>query len=62
MCHWRMSNTVNDMIDRETHAKLQELYEITKKNAERLEQESKDLDEKLKRTEAQLKLWKGTGL
>ena len=61
MCHWRMSNTVNDMIDRDIHAKLQELYEITKKNAERLEQESKDLDEKLKRTEAQLKLWKGTG-
>ena len=64
-----MSDTVNDMIDREIHAKLQELYELTKKNAERLEQESKDLfavlcdlDEKLKRTEAQLKLWKGTGL
>ena len=57
-----MSDTVNDMIDRETHAKLQELYELTKKNAERLEQESKDLNEKLKRTEAQLKLWKGTGL
>ena len=62
MCHWRMSDTVNDMIDREIHAKLQELYELTKKDAERLAKESKDLDEKLKRTEAQLKLWKGTGL
>lgn len=62
MCHWRMSRTVNDMIDREIHAKLQELYELTKKDAERLVKESKDLDEKLKRTEAQLKLWKGTGL
>ena len=62
MCHWRMSRTVNDMIDREIHAKLQELYELTKKDAERLAKESKDLDEKLKRTEAQLKLWKGTGL
>ena len=57
-----MSDTVNDMIDREIHAKLQELYELTKKDAERLAKESKDLDEKLKRTEAQLKLWKGTGL
>ena len=53
---------MNDMIDRDIHAKLQELYELTKKNAERLEQESKDLNEKLKRTEAQLRLWKGTGL
>ncbi len=57
-----MSRTVNDMIDREIHAKLQELYELTKKDAERLTKESKDLDEKLKRTEAQVKLWKGTGL
>ena len=57
-----MSDTVNDMIDREIHAKLQELYELTKKDAERLTKESKDLNEKLKRTEAQLKLWKGTGL
>jgi hypothetical protein len=50
------------MIDRETHAKLQELYEITKKDADRLKEESKGLDEKLKRSQAQLKLWKGTGL
>ena len=57
-----MSDTVNDMIDREIHAKLQELYELTKKVAERLTKESKDLNEKLKRTEAQVKLWKGTGL
>ena len=57
-----MSRTVNDMIDREIHAKLQELYELTKKVAERLTKESKDLNEKLKRTEAQVKLWKGTGL
>ncbi len=57
-----MSRTVNDMIDREIHAKLQELYELTKKDAERLTKESKDLNEKLKRTEAQVKLWKGTGL
>lgn len=53
---------MNDMIDREIHAKLQELYELTKKDAERLTKESKDLNEKLKRTEAQVKLWKGTGL
>lgn len=57
-----MSDTVNNMIDREIHAKLQELYELTKKDAERLTKESKDLNEKLKRTEAQVKLWKGTGL
>ena len=57
-----MSRTVNDMIDREIHAKLQELYELTKKDAERPTKESKDLNEKLKRTEAQVKLWKGTGL
>jgi len=50
------------MIDREIHAKLQELYEITKKDADRLKEESKELDEKLKRSQAQLKLWKGTGL
>ena len=50
------------MIDREIHAKLQELYEITKKDADRLNKESKELDEKLQRSQAQLKLWKGTGL
>ena len=50
------------MIDREIHAKLQELYEITKKDADRLKEESKELDEKLKQSQAQLKLWKGTGL
>jgi hypothetical protein len=50
------------MIDREIHAKLQELYEITKKDADRLKEESKELDEKLQRSQAQLKLWKGTGL
>ena len=55
MCHWRMSDTVNDMIDRETHAKLQELYELTKKEADELRHE-------LAKAEAQLKLWKGTGL
>lgn len=50
------------MINRDTHAKLQDLYEATKNDAERLAKEAKELDEKLKRTEAQLRLWKGTGL
>jgi len=50
------------MINRDTHAKLQDLYETTKNDAERLAKEAKELDEKLKRTEAQLRLWKGTGL
>ena len=61
MCHWRMSNTVNDMIDHETHAKLmslaallQELYELKKREADELRHE-------LAKAEAQLKLWKGTG-
>ena len=66
MCHWRMSNAVNDMIDRDIHKfsfsdllvvfeKLQELYELKKREADELRHE-------LAKAEAQLKLWKGTGL